>query len=62
MSVCVYVCVRNELEVCTTLADPRISSFRIMPVLYTRTYCIMKPFEAGEPAGLKVDTANKRTN
>ena len=35
--VCVCVCGRNELEVCSTLAYPPISSFRTMPVLYTRT-------------------------
>ena len=29
--VCMRACVRNELEVCTTLAYPHISSFRTMP-------------------------------
>ena len=35
--VCVYVCGQNEVEVCTTLAYPRISSFHTEPVLYTST-------------------------
>ena len=37
---CVRVCVcgRNELEVCTTLAYPQISSFRAVPVLYTQAH------------------------
>ena len=34
------MCGRNEVEVCTTLAYPYISSFRTIPVLYadTRTH------------------------
>ena len=53
---CVCVCVRDELEVCATLAYPHISSFRTMPVLYTSTR-ILKPFEDSEPTGLKVKHA-----
>ena len=55
--VCVCVCGWNELEVCTTLAYPHISSFRTMPVPYTSTRTL-KPFEDSEPTGLKVDIAN----
>ena len=50
------VCVRNELQVCTTLAYPHITSFHTMPVLYTSTR-ILRPFEDSEPMGLKVDIA-----
>ena len=32
---CVHVCGWNELEVCTTLANAHISSFRTMPVYYS---------------------------
>ena len=53
---CACVCGRNELEVCTTLAYPHISSFRTMPVLYTSTH-LLKLFEDSEPTGLKVDIA-----
>ena len=53
---CMCVCGRNELEVCTTLAYPHISSFRTMPVLHTSTH-ILKPFEDSELMGLKVDIA-----
>ena len=35
--VCVCVCGRNELDVCTTLAYSHISLFRTMSVLYTST-------------------------
>ena len=51
---CVRACVcgRNELEVCTTLAYPHISSFRTMPVLYTSTRTL-KPFQDSEPTGAK---------
>ena len=31
--VCVHVLAQNELEMCTTLAYPHISSFSTMPVL-----------------------------
>ena len=55
---CVCVCVWNELEVCTTLVYPHISSFCIMPLLYTNTHeCILKPFEDSKPTGLKVNIA-----
>ena len=55
--VCVCVCGRNELNVYTTLAYPRISSFSaIHKHTHTR---ILKPFEDSEPAGLKVDIAQK---
>ena len=40
MCVCVCVCARvyrMNMRVCTTLAHPHISSFRIMPVLYAHT-------------------------
>ena len=53
-SVC--VCGRNELEVCSTLAYPHISSFCAMPVLYTST-CAHASLEDSEPTGLKVDIA-----
>ena len=53
---CVCVCGWNELELCTTLAYPHISSFCAMPVLYTSTH-ILKPFEDSELTGLKVDIA-----
>ena len=54
---CVCVCGLNELEVCTTLAYPHVSSFRTMPALYASTR-ILKPFEDSEPTGgLKVDIA-----
>ena len=53
--VCVRVCGRNELNVYTTLAYPRISSFRtIYKHAHTR---ILKPFEDSELTGLKVDIA-----
>ena len=55
------VCGQNELEVCTTLAYPRISSFRTLPVLYMDTHthtCILKPFEDSKLTGLKVDIAH----
>ena len=58
----VCVCVRvpacerervwNELEMCTTLTYPHISSFRTMPV-YTHKH-IHIPFVDSEPTGLKV--------
>ena len=59
--VCVHACVcgRNELEVCTTLAYPHISSFRtIHKHMHTH---ILKPFEDSEPMGLKVDIAESST-
>ena len=49
-------CGWNELEVCTMLAYPHISSFCTMPMLYTSTR-ILKPFEDSELMGLKVDIA-----
>ena len=56
---CVCVCARgqNELEVCTTLAYPHISSFPTMPV-YNHAH-IHIPFEDSEATstGLKVDIA-----
>ena len=60
---CVRACVcvrgRNELEVCTSLVYPRISSFRTIAVYkHKHTYTrILKPFEDNEPTGLKVDIA-----
>ena len=55
-SVCVCVCGRNELNVYTMLAYPRIGSFcAIHKHMHTR---ILKPFEDSEPTGLKVDIAN----
>ena len=36
--VCLCVCGWNELEVCTTLAYPHISSFHIMPVLHAHSH------------------------
>ena len=56
MCVCVCVCVsgRNELEVCTKLAYPHITSFRIVPYTSTR---ILKPFQGSKPMGIKVDIA-----
>ena len=53
--VCVRVCGRNELNVYTTLAYPRISSFRTIHK-YAHT-CILKRFEDSELTGLKVDIA-----
>ena len=54
---CVRVCVcgRNELNIYTTLAYPRISSFRTIHK-HARTR-IVKPFEDSELTGLKVDIA-----
>ena len=55
------MCGWNEIEVCTTLAYPHISSFRTMPVLYTSTpTCIHKPFENSELTGLKADIDNEK--
>ena len=55
------VCGRNELEVCSTLAYPHISSFCAMPVLYTSTHTHTHPqskkFEGSGTTGLKVDIA-----
>ena len=51
MSVC--VCGRNELEVCTTLAYPHISSF------HTHTHTSPNHFKDSEPLGLKVDIAGR---
>ena len=49
------VCGRNELNVYTMLAYPRISSFC---VIHKHTHTrILKPFEDSEPTGLKVDIA-----
>ena len=53
--VCLRVCGRNELNVYTTLAYPRISSFRTIHK-YAHT-CILKRFEDSELTGLKVDIA-----
>ena len=54
--VCVCVCGRNELNVHTTPAYPRISSFRaIHKHAHTR---ILKSFEDSEPTGPKVDIAS----
>ena len=53
--VCACVCGRNEPNVYTTLAYPRISAFdAIHKHVHTR---ILKPFEDSEPMGLKVDIA-----
>ena len=46
------MCGQNELEVCTTLTYPHISSFRT----HTR---IFKPSEDSEPSGLKADIAGR---
>ena len=62
MRMCVCVCVRgrNDLEVCSTLAYPHISSFRTMPVLHRNKHTrILKAFEDSEPTGLKADIAQK---
>ena len=68
VSVCVCVCVcvclcvreRNELNVYTTLAYSRISSFRaIHKHTHTR---ILIPSENSEPTGLKVDIAQTSTS
>ena len=53
--VCVCVCGRNELNVYTTLAYPRISSFRSTQARAHKH--ILKPFEDSELTGLKVDIA-----
>ena len=53
-NVCVCVCGRNELEVCTTLAYPYSSFSAIHKHMHTR---IFKQFEDSEPMGLKVDVA-----
>ena len=55
------MCGRNELNVCTMLEYPHISSFRTMPVLYTST-CILKPFEDSELMGLNVDITSECLN
>ena len=54
------VCVRNELEVCTTLAYPH--NYEFIPycasAIHKHTHArILKPFEDSEPTGLKVDIA-----
>ena len=54
---CVGVCVRNEPEVCTTLAYPHISSFCARPVLYPSTHMHASSNHLrSKPTGLKVDT------
>ena len=53
--VCARVCGRNELNVYTTLTYPRISSFRAIHK-HAHTH-ILKPFEASQLTGLKVDIA-----
>ena len=54
------VCVRNELEVCTTLTYPHISSFCAMSVVYASTCAhVLKSFEDSKLTGLKVDTASE---
>ena len=53
--VCECVCVWNELEVCTKLAYPHISSFRTTPVLYTSTHASSNPLRTANRRGLKVD-------
>ena len=52
---CVCVCGRNELNVYTTLAYPRVSSFRTIHK-HAHT-CILEPFEDSEMTGLKLDIA-----
>ena len=53
--VCMHVCERDELNVYTMLAYPRISSFcAIHKQVRTR---ILKQFEDSELTGLKVDIA-----
>ena len=51
----VCVCVRNELEVCTTSVHSILCQYYIHK--YTHTH-ILKPFEDSEPTGLKVDIAS----
>ena len=57
---CMRVCVRNVLEVCTTLAYPHISSFCTMPVLYTSTHTHPQTIW-GHLMGLKMDIAPNST-
>ena len=54
------MCGWNELEVCTTMHYPHISSFRAMPLLYTstRTHSSSNCLRTVNQQGLEVETAD----